>query len=225
MSLRTCFCFPESCPKAQNASGSESYRPVLVGAVTTITNVFTRAVLINSARMGVFPVQSEQVFERYLLRGSDVPADDLATLISRVVEAKAEYDVRLLAQQLGTNYRSLMYWMRGERHMPAELLPQLCMLLNNYEPLDYLERQAGRVAFKLPKLDINLGKELIAISNLIREVGEALESVGETLADGIVEDRELQVTIPKLEAVIRECASLKYLLEELSAQRKKKKPR
>lgn len=154
-----------------------------------------------------------------------MPADDLATLISRVVEAKAEYDVRLLAQQLGTNYRSLMYWMRGERHMPAELLPQLCVLLNNYEALDYLERQAGRVAFKLPKIDINLGKELIAISNLIREVGEALEYVGETLADGIVEDRELQVTIPKLEAVIRECASLKYLLEELSAQRKKKKPR
>ncbi len=154
-----------------------------------------------------------------------MPADDLATLISRVVEAKAEYDVRLLAQQLGTNYRSLMYWMRGERHMPAELLPQLCVLLNNYEALDYLERQAGRVAFKLPKIDINLGKELIAISNLIREVGEALECVGETLADGIVEDRELQVTIPKLEAVIRECASLKYLLEELSAQRKKKKPR
>jgi hypothetical protein len=41
----------------------------------------------------------------------------------------------------------------------------------------------------------------------------------------VVEDKELQTTIPKLEAVIRECASLKYLLEELSAQRKKKKSR
>jgi hypothetical protein len=154
-----------------------------------------------------------------------VSADNLATVISRAVEAKAEYDVRLLAQQLGTNYRSLMYWMRGERHMPAQLLPAMCVLLNNYEALDYLERQAGRVAFKLPKLDVNLGKELGAISNLIREVGEALESVGETLADGVVEDRELEVTIPKLESVIRECASLKYLLEELAAQRKKKKTR
>ena len=109
--------------------------------------------------------------------------------------------------------------------MPAQLLPQLCVLLNNYEPLDLLERQAGRIAFKLPKLDVNLGKELIAISNLIREVGDALESVGETLADGVVEEKELQVTIPKLEAVIRECASLKYLLEELCAQKKKKKTR
>jgi Phage regulatory protein CII (CP76) len=154
-----------------------------------------------------------------------LPDDDLSAVISRVVESKSEYDVRLLAQQLGTNYRSLMYWMRGERNMPAYLLPKICVLLNNYEALDLLERQAGRVAFKLPKLDVNLGKELIAVSNLIREVGEALESVGETLEDGVVEDRELRTTIPKLEAVIRECASLKYLLEELSAQRKKKKSR
>jgi hypothetical protein len=157
--------------------------------------------------------------------GCALPDDDLSSVISRVVESKSEYDVRLLAQQLGTNYRSLMYWMRGERHMPAHLLPQICVLLNNYEALDLLERQAGRVAFKIPKLDINLGRELIAVSNLIREVGDALESVGETLEDGVVEDRELRTTIPKLEAVIRECASLKYLLEELSAQRKKKKSR
>jgi hypothetical protein len=157
--------------------------------------------------------------------GSHVPEDNLAAVISRVVEAKTEYDVRLLAQQLGTNYRSLMYWLRGDRHLPAHLLPQLCLLLNNYEALDLLERQAGRVAFKLPKPDVNLERELVAVSNLIREVGEALESVGETLADGVVEEKELQVTIPKLEAVIRECATLKYLLEELSAQRKKKKPR
>ena len=154
-----------------------------------------------------------------------MPEDNLAAIISRVVEAKTEYDVRLLAQQLGTNYRSLMYWLRGERHLPAHLLPQLCVLLNNYEALDLLERQAGRVAFKLPNPDVSLEKELVAVSNLIREVGEALESVGETLADGVVEEKELQVTIPKLEAVIRECATLKYLLEELSAQKKKKKPR
>jgi hypothetical protein len=154
-----------------------------------------------------------------------LPADDLASLLSRVVETKADYDLRLLAQQLGTHYRSLMYWLRGERQIPAQLLPQMCVLLNNYEPLDHLERQAGRVAFKLPGPDNTLEKELVAVSNLIREVGEALESVGETLADGIVEERELKTTIPKLEAVIRECATLKYLLEELSNKGKKKKAR
>ena len=149
-------------------------------------------------------------------------ANDLPSILSRVVEIKGEYDIRLLAQQLGTNYRSLMYWLRGERQLPADLLPRMCVLLRNYEALDFLESQAGRVAFKLPEPDITLERELVAVSHLIREVGEALESVAETLADGIVEEGELRTTIPKLEAVIQECASLKYLLEDLSKKRKKK---
>ncbi|MGA9981586.1 MAG: phage regulatory CII family protein [Candidatus Sulfotelmatobacter sp.] len=146
----------------------------------------------------------------------------LPSILSRVVETKADYDIRLLAQQLGTNYRSLMYWLRGERNMPAYLLPRICTLLGNYEALDYLENQAGRVAFKLPDPKMTLEKELLAVSNLIREVGEALESVAETLADGIVEESELRSTVPKLEGVIQECASLKYLLEDLSRRRKKR---
>jgi hypothetical protein len=151
-----------------------------------------------------------------------VAANELSSILSRVVEIKADYDTRLLAQQLGTNYRSLMYWLRGERQLPAELLPRMCLLLKNYEALDFLESQAGRVAFKLPEPDITLERELVAVSHLIREVGEALESVAETLADGVVEESELRTTIPKLEAVIQECASLKYLLEDLSKKRKKK---
>jgi hypothetical protein len=151
-----------------------------------------------------------------------VPDDDLSSVLSRVVEAKAEYDIRLLAQQLGTNYRSLMYWLRGERHIPAYLLPQICILLKNYGPLDLLEGQAGRVAFKIPDSRLTSEKELLAVSNLLREVGVALESVAETLADGTVEEGELRTTIPKLDAVIQECASLKYLLEDLCKKKKKK---
>jgi hypothetical protein len=151
-----------------------------------------------------------------------VPANDISSILSRVIETKAEYDIRLLAQQLGTNYRSLMYWLRGERQMPAHFLPQMCVLLGSYEALDFIESQAGRVAFKLPSPNVTLEEQFVAVSRLIREVGEALESVGETLADGIVEDSELRTTVPKLEAVIQECASLKYLLEDLSKKRKKK---
>ena len=149
-------------------------------------------------------------------------SNELSTIVSRAVETKAEYDIRLLAQQLGTNYRSLMYWLRGERPLPAHLLPRICVLLGNYEALDLLERQAGRVAFKLPDPNLPLEKELVTVSRLVREVGEALESVAETLADGVVEESELRTTIPKLEAVIQECASLKYLLEDLAKKRKKK---
>jgi hypothetical protein len=151
-----------------------------------------------------------------------VPADELSSVLSRVIEAKSQYDVRLLAQQLGTNYRSLMYWLRGERHIPAYLVPRICVLLKNYEALDSMESEAGRVAFKIPDSRLTSEKELLAVSNLLKEVGEALESVAETLADGTVEEGELRITIPKLEGVIQECASLKYLLEDLCKKRKKK---
>jgi vacuolar-type H+-ATPase subunit I/STV1 len=148
--------------------------------------------------------------------------NEISSILSRVVEAKTEYDTRLLAQQLGTNYRSLMYWLRGERPLPAYLLPRICVLLDNCEVLDFLESKAGRVAFKLPDPHVTVEKELVAISHLIKEVGEALESVAETLADGVVEENELKATIPKLEGVIQECASLKYVLEDLCKTRKKK---
>jgi len=149
-----------------------------------------------------------------------VPAKTLPTVLSQVIEAKAEYDIRLLAQQLGTNYRSLMYWMRGDRHLPAYLLPRICTLLGNYEALDLLESQTGRVAFKIPDPKQTSEEEFKAISNLIRDVGVALESIANTMADGIVEEGELMTTIPKLEAVIQECASLKYWLEHWSKRKK-----
>lgn len=151
-----------------------------------------------------------------------MPPKTLPSVLSQAVEAKAEYDVRLLAQQLGTNYRSFMYWLRGERHLPAYLLPRICVLLKNYEPLDLLESQAGRVAFKIPDPKQTSEEEFRAISALIKDVGEALESIANTLADGVVEERELATTIPKLEAVIQECASLKYWLENLHKHRKRK---
>src|SRR5437868_11581799 len=79
-----------------------------------------------------------------MLQEQTVAANTLPSVLSQIVEAKAEYDTRLLAQQLGTNYRSLMYWLRGDRPIPGELLPRICVLLRNFEPLDVLESQAGR---------------------------------------------------------------------------------
>lgn len=152
-----------------------------------------------------------------------MPPKTLPAVLSRAVEGKAEYDVRLLAQQLGTNYRSLMYWLRGDRHVPAYLLPRICVLVQNFEALDLLESQAGRVAFRIPDPRQTSAEQFRAISALIKDVGEALESIANTMADGIVEDYELTGTIPKLEAVIQECASLKYSLEYLAKHRKKRK--
>jgi len=151
-----------------------------------------------------------------------VPGKTLPAVLSQIVEARAEYDTRLLAQQLGTNYRSLMYWLRGDRPIPAELLPRICVLLKNYEALDVIESQAGRVAFKIPDPQQTTEKEFLVIANLMKDVGVALESIANTLADGVVDESELNNTIPKLEAVIQECASVKYLLESMYKTRKRK---
>ncbi len=177
--------------------------------------------------MSTFTVQNDGIFERIriLITDKGVTTKNLASVLNQAVEAKAEYDIRLLAQQLGTNYRSLMYWLRGERPVPAYLLPRICALLQNYEPLDFLESEAGRVAFKIPDPRPTSEREFLVISNLIKDVGSALESVANTLADGVVEERELETTIPKLEAVIQECASVKYLLETLYKNSKKKTKR
>src|SRR5437867_9670920 len=157
-----------------------------------------------------------------MLKEQNVAAKTLPVVLSQIVEAKAEYDTRLLGRQRGMNYRSLMYWVRGERPLPAELLPQICVLLKNFEPLDILESQAGRVAFKIPDPQQTSEREFRVISNLMKDVGSALESIASTLADGVVEENELNATIPKLEAVIQECASVKYLLETLYKNRKLK---
>jgi hypothetical protein len=154
-----------------------------------------------------------------------VAGKTLSVVLSQIIEAKAEYDTRLLAQQLGTNYRSLMYWMRGDRPIPAEVVPRICVLLNDFEPLDFLESQAGRVAYKPAESGQGAEKDFQVISRLMKDVGAAVESIANTLADGVVEESELNTTIPKLDSVIQECVSVKNLLETLCKNRKKKPKR
>ena len=137
-------------------------------------------------------------------------------LLYRVVEeqtSKLGITTRALADNLGHNYRSLMYWMEGERKFPAELLPHLCVALGDYRLLDELETEAGRVAYHVPEIGcLPNAEDVRAIQQLVKEVGGALESLSHTLEDGIVEAHELDETLPELDDVIRECARLKHWL-------------
>jgi len=120
-----------------------------------------------------------------------------------------------LAKKIDSHYRSFSYWLEGQRKFPADLLAKLCMALENYELLDLLEQQVGRVAYSVPKLDkLPKVEDVRTVQRLVKEVGEALESLAETLEDGIVEKHELEKTIPELDDVIRECARLKHWLYE-----------
>jgi len=138
--------------------------------------------------------------------------------LDRVVRRRSkekQVSLRELAQTLGPNYRVFSYWLNGQRKFPADLVPHLCNALEDYEPLDVLEQQAGRVAYHIPKIEaLPKMEDVKAIQRLVKEVGEALQSLAVTLEDGIVEQHELDKTIPELDDVIRECAHLKHWLRE-----------
>jgi hypothetical protein len=108
-----------------------------------------------------------------------------------------------------------MYWLEGQRKFPAELLPKLCRELEDFELLDVLEHEVGRIAFRVPEIThLHSMDDVRVVQRLVKEVGEALNELAETLDDDIVEKHELDRTIPKLNDVIRECAHLKRWLEE-----------
>jgi hypothetical protein len=131
-----------------------------------------------------------------------------------------------LARKINSHYRSFSYWLDGQRKFPADRLAQLCLALENCDLLDFLEQQVGRVAYTIPTMDkIAKIEDVRAIQSLVKEVGEALESLAQTLEDGIVEKHELEKTVPALDDVIRECARLKHWLQDHYEADHKMKPK
>jgi hypothetical protein len=144
--------------------------------------------------------------------------DPFLVAFDRVVRERTK-ELRMsngdLAKKLTSHPRSFSYWLDGQRKFPADLLGQLCVALDNFDLLDFLEHQVGRVAYPIPKIDkLPKMEDVRAVQGLVKEVSEALESLAQTLEDGIVEKHELENTIPTLDDVIRECARLKHWLHE-----------
>src|SRR5690349_8757322 len=126
--------------------------------------------------------------------------DALRDLLIRLVDDKDGPGRKAIATRLGVHPRSLSYWLAGQRHVPAEFIPKLCYVLNNYRLLDLLEEAAGRVAYLVPFLSESAGTaEIKAVQKLVKEVGEALEALATTWQDGIVEQTELESTTSELD--------------------------
>jgi hypothetical protein len=131
---------------------------------------------------------------------------------------------KAMAEGLGVSYLTFQRWLQGDKyHIHAEKLGDLCKMLGDFTLLDHLEQQAGRVAFVVPDIEETLpADDLIAVQRLVKEVGEALQSLASTLEDHVVEDWEVTKTIPELDDVIRECVRLKHWLKERSRSDRKK---
>jgi len=142
-------------------------------------------------------------------------------IAQRIVDEKkrtSKLGPKEMAGMLNVSHQTFLRWLRNsDYHMPAEKLPEVCRILGNFELLDALEEQAGRVAFVVPEIKESLAADdVVAVQRLVKEVGGALQSLADTLEDHVVEDREVKKTIPELDDVIRECVRLKYWLRERS---------
>jgi hypothetical protein len=128
--------------------------------------------------------------------------DHFQTVLSKVIDQWAEdkrNDKHDLASRIGVDYRVLQYWLERDRCIPAEKIPLLCNALNDHRLLDELEKEAGRVAYHLPAFSkIRNTEDARAVQKLVKEVGEALQSLADTLEDGIVEPQEYDRTAPEL---------------------------
>ena len=157
-------------------------------------------------------------------------SEQFRRVAKRIVDEKtrsSELTAKTVADRLGVSHQMFLRWLREDNyHIHAEKLADLCVILDDFTLLDLLEEKAGRVAFTLPNVKEPLASdEVIAVQRLVKEVGEALQSIANTLEDHIVEDWEIKQTLPKLDDVIRECMRLKYWLKERSvADRGKIKP-
>jgi hypothetical protein len=124
-------------------------------------------------------------------------------------------DKHIVATQLGVSYRVLMHYFGGDpdRRFPAELLPKFCEIVGDYRPLDFLEREAGRMAFTLPAIQQSEADQMLEAGKLMKESSEALTALYKTIEDGRVEKRESDATIAELDDVIQQCARLKHWLQ------------
>lgn len=141
--------------------------------------------------------------------------DQFRDVVRRVLnDPEKRLDLRLVASRVGVSYRVLMHWIGTdpERRLPAELLPRLCAVIGNHDPLDFLEHQAGRLAFSIAPLEGEPEQDLREAHKLMREATEAIESLLRTLEDGVVEDREAEKTTAELDDVIRQCLRVRHRL-------------
>lgn len=168
----------------------------------------------KTAHRAVKTVLSKQLSKTIdaLLRSAPKPTD----------RPERPQTVQALADSIGVDYQALAYWLSARNNVPAFILPALCKALENFEPMNMLERECGRMWFHVPHASEIETKDLMVIQRLVKEVGEALEAFAKTLADGVVEDHELPDTIKQLDDVIEECARLKHWLEKRCESDKRK---
>lgn len=148
--------------------------------------------------------------------------DQFRDVVRRVLyDPDKNFDPRLVANRLGVAYRVLMHWIGDDptRRFPAELIPKFCKVVGNFEALDYLEHQVGRLAFEIPAAEQVSDQDVRNTHMLMKETTEAIGALLKTFEDGFIEEREARHTIAELDDVIRQCVRVRYWLEQQTKRR------
>ena len=143
---------------------------------------------------------------------------DLRKIVRDGLKAKG-FNQTELAEKLGVSLKCVSNWIgKGkDRHIPAEQVPAICNILNSVALLEELAISAGCVVYPIQHIPENekvVVDDVRAVQHLVREVGDALSELANTLADGKVKPEELELTRPKLRSVVRECVKLEHWLEK-----------
>lgn len=104
-----------------------------------------------------------------------------------------------VAEQMGVEYSRLMRQLNpsDSYQFPLSLLAPLILATNDFTILDHIEHAVGRVAIPIaPSADGTLN--MAGLCRFVREAGEAMQAVSETIETGKIKKRNAEVCLKEL---------------------------
>lgn len=101
-------------------------------------------------------------------------------------------------------------------HQPQALrawwIPAICRETGSFAILDALEAQVGRVAFALPAVNPHLEEMNREFARTVKQFGAFIETNGDALADGILEDAEVRPLVRAIDSMIADLSEYRALV-------------
>jgi len=139
-------------------------------------------------------------------------------VLHRVVFECSEYSARQIAEGVGVSYSMLCNASNPELEdfkLAARHIVPVSKMTNDYRLLDFMEASCGRVAFLLPELPRTMAGVDNLVAENVRLFGGALNSIGEALKDGVIDDIELKRIEVDLLDQVRKAMALLQVLKSL----------
>lgn len=119
----------------------------------------------------------------------------MKTLLSVVHGMVLRNNPKAIAEEIGKPYTTLLREI-NQHDEGAKLgvhdFSLITRITADFEALDFMERSLGRVAFSLPKSQPSMKRLHSKVAESLKEFGEFVEAVGDSMADGRITAEEIQ---------------------------------